>query len=213
MTTAIYRIYMVVQPESMRAVLIVVMIIAAFLGFSPSIKGAETAEVSNAHDDTLTASDLGKNGEDQSKFPLHDQVSAATIKDLVAWIKSSTEYDVKRTLNNLPSLSFANSGEVISYEGKSLLVNEDVRALYDSQSRVIYLIRPWSESEVIDVSSLLHELVHDVQFLNHRWSCSNKAEWEAYKLQAKWLDEQQVKVKFNWVQIAFLSQCFHSDHT
>lgn len=212
MTLDTDHIYAVLRPASMRAVLIVAMSIAAFLGLSPSIKGAETAEVSNAHDGALPANDVGKNGEDQSKSPLSDQVSAATIKDLVAWIKSSTEYDVTRTLNNLPSLSFANSGEVISYEGKSLVVNEDVRALYNSQTRVIYLIRPWSELQVTDVSSLLHELIHDVQFLNRRWSCSNKAEWEAYKLQAKWLDEQQLKVKFNWVQIAFLSQCFHSGH-
>ncbi len=57
------------------------------------------------------------------------------------------------------------------------------------------------------MSTLLHELVHLAQFEAREWACPGEAEWEAYKLQAEWLEEQGVEAPFNWVRIQMFSRC------
>jgi hypothetical protein len=53
----------------------------------------------------------------------------------------------------------------------------------------------------------LHELIHDVQLLNRDWDCAGSTEWEAYRLQDQWLQEQGVILPFDWPAIRRLSEC------
>lgn len=133
------------------------------------------------------------------------------MRRLTLWIGSRTVYDISRTLELPPAISFCQSGEIISYEGEGLLVDPDLRAAYDARARVIFLVQPWDGGETRAQSVLLHELVHDVQSLNAIFPCPQAMEWEAYQLQAAWLEEQGVAHGFNWFSIYLLSRC-PSDH-
>lgn len=182
-------------------------IVAFAFGSSPTaLKGAEVTAVSDIHNDHAPGAGT------ESHYPQSERVAPATIGDLITWIESKTTYDASRTRADPPKVVFASAGDVVSYEGASLIVPRDVRALYDLQTRTIYLMRPWSEVSIADVSTLLHELVHDVQFSNRRWLCSNEAEPQAYRLQAEWLSEHGKTAHFNWVAIAILSKCFGPVH-
>ena len=73
--------------------------------------------------------------------------------------------------------------------------------------RRIHLVRPWDASNTKDRSRLLHELIHDVQYINRGWTCKEEPEWEAYKLQEAWLAAQGVASEFDWLHIFMLSRC------
>jgi len=139
-------------------------------------------------------------------------INKTLIRSLVVWIGAHTEYDVSDILSNPPSISFCQQGSRIRYEGKDMVVDERLRAAYDMKQRRIHLVMPWSASIIEDQSTLLHELIHDVQFSNRRWSCANEPEWEAYHLQEIWLLERGAKPDFNWSEIYFLSKCFNDIH-
>jgi hypothetical protein len=196
-----------------RMIVIAGLVTLAALGIrAPPLQGAEISAVSDAHDTIRLPGEKGHDSASLPKSSSIDGVAGALVDDLIAWIEAATDYDVSRTRNDPPQVRFAESGEAITYDGASLAVRRDVRALYDRRTRTIYLIRPWNERAVTDVSSLLHELVHDVQFLNHQWLCVNETEKQAYELQARWLKERHATARFNWVQIAILSRCFGSVH-
>jgi len=84
----------------------------------------------------------------------------------VCWIGQHTEYDISHSLNDPPAVELVGVGEVIRYEGNDFVVDVHLKAAYDGISGTIYLVLPWSTSSIRDQSTLLHELVHDVQFLN-----------------------------------------------
>ena len=139
-------------------------------------------------------------------------VPEAVIRDLVKWIGDHTEYDISKTLMDPPSVSLCDHGTEIYYEGEMIIVDPMLRAAYDLKNRDIYLVKPWETSSAGDLSTLLHELIHDVQYLNRKWSCKEEPEWEAYKLQEAWLAERGIPSEFNWIQIFFLSRCPRDIH-
>ena len=96
-----------------------------------------------------------------------------------------------------PSIAFCEAGEIIRYEGKDLIVDAQLRAAYDLRRRRIFLVLPWRASDARDVSTLLHQLLHDIQFSSHPWPCKGQAEWEAYKLQEAWLAERGLASGFD----------------
>lgn len=59
---------------------------------------------------------------------------------------------------------------------------------------------------------LLHDLVHFVQFLNRGYECPQAADWEAYQLQAQWLEARGVEPGFDWLHVYFMSRCPHDVH-
>ena len=142
----------------------------------------------------------------------HATVPAPVIRDLVQWIGTHTDYDISTTLARPPGISFCDDGTDISYEGEEVMVDPLLRAAYDMEARRIHLVRPWHASNARDLSSLLHELIHDVQYLNRDWSCKEEPEWEAYKLQETWLAEQGMQSGFNWTQILLFSRCPRDTH-
>lgn len=141
-----------------------------------------------------------------------DVVAAGVVAELINWIGGHTPYDISKTLAEPPAVIFSDWGQMISYEGRQLVLGSSLRAVYDVDARQIYLLRPWSSANIFDHSTLLHELVHDVQYQNRTWSCAGKSEWEAYKLQEAWLLERGVESGFNWVQILIQSRCPRDVH-
>jgi hypothetical protein len=139
--------------------------------------------------------------------PLSPRVPEALFNELVGWIATHTMYDVGVTWKNPPEIVFCAVGDIIAYEGHDLLVDPALRAAYDLPARRIHLVEPWSPDSLADRSILLHELIHDVQLLNRDWPCLAAPEWEAYRLQDLWLQEQSVILPFDWPAIRRLSEC------
>lgn len=132
------------------------------------------------------------------------------IPELLSWIETHSPYRVG-TLP-LPRVAFCNPGETIPYEGHEALVYPQLRAAYDLKADRIYLVRPWSVYDAHDLSVLLHELVHYLQFQAHSWPCPQAAEWEAYQLQAAWLATKGIDAGFDWTQIGLMSRCPRDVH-
>jgi len=137
-------------------------------------------------------------------------MAADRIPQLLAWIEAHSRYHTNSA--PLPTVSFCDPGEKIQYEGHEALVYPRLQAVYDLKARRIYLVRPWSVYDARDLSVLLHELVHYLQFQSHSWPCPQAAEWEAYHLQAAWLAEKGIDAGFDWAQIGLMSRCRRDVH-
>lgn len=139
--------------------------------------------------------------------PSPAKVPAKLLTELTGWIALHTMYDVRRLDADPPRISFCAVGSDITYEDGSLRVEPELNAAYDLPNRVIYLVLPWSADDPRDRSVLLHELIHDVQLSNRDWACTGEPEWEAYTLQAIYLEEQGIIPGFDWNAIRRLSTC------
>ncbi|MBN2906338.1 MAG: hypothetical protein JXJ18_06500 [Rhodobacteraceae bacterium] len=139
-------------------------------------------------------------------------VPAALVRDLLVWIGQATGYDVADSLASPPQIGFCQTGDWVDYEQTRVLVEEHLRAVYDWPNRRVLLVAPWAPDDPRDVSILLHELVHHVQLANRTWECLQAPEWEAYKLQERWLAERGIEAGFDWLQIYFLSRCPRDIH-
>jgi hypothetical protein len=65
----------------------------------------------------------------------------------------------------------------------------DVHAIYDDQSRTIYLPEGWTGETPAEVSVLVHELVHHMQNVaGVKYDCAEAREKPAYQAQARWLE-------------------------
>ena len=61
-------------------------------------------------------------------------------------------------------------------------------ALYDDDTRTIYLPEGWTGSTPAELSVLVHEMVHHEQNLSRRsFACPSAREAEAFNLQERWL--------------------------
>ena len=134
-------------------------------------------------------------------------ISADLVIELLHWIKTNTDYDVTPSERDPPKITFCETGAWINYEGSTILVEENLQAMYDFPNGTILIVQPWSAQSPHDVSALLHELIHDVQMRARSWECIQAPEWQAYKLQEKWLAEKGIASGFDWLQIYFLSRC------
>jgi len=132
-------------------------------------------------------------------------------RELLRWIGDNSGYDTARFVANPPKISFSDPGETVVYEGRPIVLHEPVKGVYDIQVRRITLVRPWSRKDLFNISTLLHELVHYVQYESRDWTCWHATEWEAYKLQERWLRERGIDAGFNWVEIYLLSRCTPRD--
>jgi hypothetical protein len=135
------------------------------------------------------------------------KVPSELLTELTGWIALHTMYDVRQLAAEPPRISFCAVGSEIAYEDGVLRVEPELNAAYDLPNRVIHIVLPWSADDPHDRSVLLHELVHDVQLSNRDWPCTGAPEWEAYTLQAIYLQEQGVAAAFDWDVIRRLSAC------
>lgn len=90
------------------------------------------------------------------------------------------------------------------------LIGNRVRGLYDPDTGVITLMRPWDANNPVDVSVLLHELIHHRQSRRHYY-CPAAREYPAYKLQARWLAERNLTLDVNWIGVVLASSCAPRD--
>lgn len=137
---------------------------------------------------------------------------AALTRDLLGWLAMHSVYDTTQAAADPPGISFCRSGDIIRYEGHDLLADDSLRAAYDQKARRIYLVLPWRADDPRNAATLLHELVHDLQFVARRWPCANATEWEAYRLQASWLEQQGIEPGFDWFAIRLMSRCPYDVH-
>lgn len=135
----------------------------------------------------------------------------AIVTELLRWIGRNSDYDVTAFVDDPPEVSFCDPGETLVYEGRPIAVHEPVKGIYDIEIQRITLVRPWSRKDLLNISTLLHELVHHVQYESREWACWHATEWEAYKLQERWLRERGIDPGFNWVEIYLLSRCTPRD--
>jgi hypothetical protein len=64
----------------------------------------------------------------------------------------------------------------------------DVVGAYDTRTGTIYLRHDWTSHSAVDVSVLVHELVHHVQHrAGFRYECPQAREKLAFEAQARWL--------------------------
>ncbi|MEX5727288.1 hypothetical protein Ga0609869_000641 [Rhodovulum iodosum] len=140
------------------------------------------------------------------------EVPGALVQELLVWIGRATGYDVAESLARPPEIDFCSKGEWVDYEDARVLVDDQLRAVYDWPRRRVLIVRPWHADAPRDVSVLLHELVHHVQLLNRDWECLQAPEWEAYKLQDRWLAERGIASGFDWLAIYFMSRCPRDIH-
>ena len=139
-------------------------------------------------------------------------VGSSQVEQLLRWIGAHTRYDVSLALADPPRITYCSLGMTIDYEDRDLVVERPLVAFYDKKQRHIFLVEPWDPKSPQNLSTLLHELVHDVQHLNRDWPCWGKAEWEAYKLQETWLIEQGEEPQLNWADIFLQSLCPRDVH-
>ena len=134
------------------------------------------------------------------------------IAELLGWIADNSGYSIRTALENPPDVQTCATGDVIEYEHEAAIIDEGIRALYDFEARLIYLVDPWNPDNPRDRSILLHELIHVVQLDNREWECIGAPEWEAYKLHEAWLNEQGLEADFDWLRIYFVSRCPRDIH-
>ncbi|MGI9303801.1 MAG: DUF6647 family protein [Gammaproteobacteria bacterium] len=140
------------------------------------------------------------------------RVKRALIVELLEWIEDRTNYDISTALAEPPKIDFCKAVEETRYEGRTVVLDQQIAAFYDSLERRICIFGPWSSTSVSNVSTLLHELIHDMQYLSKTWSCWGETEWEAYKLQEQWLIEQGENPDFEWVDILLRTRCRRDIH-
>jgi hypothetical protein len=134
------------------------------------------------------------------------------VRTFVIWIGKRTSYDVSAVLETPPTIHIAAENTRIAYEGRLIDLGPTLAATYDAYSREIYLKCPWNPADPHDMSTLLHEVIHDVQYTNRISACPREAEWEAYRLQAEWLEEQGLEPQRNWLQAVLSSGCLRDVH-
>lgn len=127
------------------------------------------------------------------------------ILALLAWITAETGLSV-------PAPPVV---ELISAESMQRLAkgNADVKAIYAHDTKTIQLRDDWQAADLRSRATLLHELVHHVQYSNDvPMSCPAEYERLAYNLTVKWLREQGVADPYEMLHvdeftIIFLSLC------
>ncbi|WP_397542327.1 DUF6647 family protein [Roseovarius salis] len=144
--------------------------------------------------------------------PAPDMPPRALVESLIRWIGAETGYDMASALARPPGIRFCRTGEMIEYDGAGWFVDPALRAAYDLKTRTVYLVLPWDADDAFDRSVLLHELVHHVQLANRDWPCPGAPEWQAYKLQDRWLRARGIEHGFDWLRIWFMSRCPRDIH-
>lgn len=132
-----------------------------------------------------------------------------TAQELEDWLDVNSSYP--RADIPLEKVAFVAPETVVNYNGQATQLEEFTRGLYDKDAETIYLVEPWDANDAFDRSVLLHELAHHRQAEAKHWYCDHAQEWDAYRLQAAFLEEENVDYKFNWALIVLESSCAKRD--
>lgn len=158
---------------------------------------------------TIFASPIGASPEIIGAREDVDQQVGDLIQVLESWLDQKSPYqgaDVP-----LEQIVFVDNKAVVDYHGQSTQLGASVRGVYDEKLATIFLVRPWQADDRFDQSVLLHELAHHRQTYAKHWYCDQAQEWDAYKLQAAYLEEAEIDPGFNWALIVLESSCANRD--
>jgi len=108
------------------------------------------------------------------------------MMSLLLWIGANSTLPVEGV--PLPEIEFLSSEELHNLYTVEDACDTNYRALYDMNHTIIYLLDDWDESNLIDRSFLLHELVHHVQ-KEEGYEFRVMREEESYLLQFSYLEE------------------------
>ena len=111
----------------------------------------------------------------------------ALLVALMTWIAAATGLPIP---DALPEISFVSQQELRILSKVPEDSDVFVAGLYDPDTATITLDENWDESNVKDVSTLVHELTHHMSLSSEKvYACKGKAEEEAYETQKKYLAE------------------------
>jgi hypothetical protein len=133
---------------------------------------------------------------------------------LLAWLVSKTGLAVSDAprLMRVPKYQMVE----LAYGQKPPLLTS-VSGLYDPKTSTIYLLDSWDDANLLDRSTLVHELAHHLQVMNKVPTlCFNAYERQAIELQLAWLREQGVEDPYAFLRISdlyimLISACRDSD--
>ena len=90
-------------------------------------------------------------------------------------------------------------------------MTEHIEALYDPDTKTIFVRNGVDLNSVYGKSALVHELVHFVQYqqgINRNVACTNALEKDAYRAQAAYLRHKGQELKIDGFTIAARSICY-----
>jgi hypothetical protein len=80
--------------------------------------------------------------------------------------------------------------EIVVADGRTTESQQETVSLYDDFTQTIYLPKGWSGSTDVEVSILVHEMVHHFQnLLGLKYACAQEREKLAYMAQDRWLGQ------------------------
>jgi hypothetical protein len=112
------------------------------------------------------------------------------ILALLTWIVVET----RLLMPGPPAVVLASETQISQLvQADDLQASANVRALYDHDGATVYLRHDWDRADLRSRATLLHELVHHVQYFNSiPTQCPGSRERQAYQLTVKWLRDQGV---------------------
>jgi len=109
---------------------------------------------------------------------------------LILWIGANSTLPVEGV--TLPEIEFISSEELHDlYTIEEACDTVEIRALYDLNNTIIYLLDDWDQNNLIDRSFLLHELVHHLQ-KEEGYEFRIMREEESYEIQFIYLKESAI---------------------
>lgn len=130
-------------------------------------------------------------------------INKELVNRLMGWIEHETGY--KASIQPIVVASREKFQQVMRLNGN---LCGHGRALYIPGMVVLNNENGWEHNDRLEVSLLLHELVHHAQLFSKReYPCKNSKEYEAYTLQNKWLAQQGERPFASQAWIKKMSDC------
>ena len=133
--------------------------------------------------------------------------TAELIRQLEHWIDANSGLPMAATA---PEIVVANGSVSFDKDQATMAIGVRTRAYYEPETATITLVRPWDSADPVDVSVLLHELIHHRQ-AGMNYYCLGAQELPAYRLQEAWLAAHGLALDVNWIGIVLASSCAPRD--
>lgn len=129
---------------------------------------------------------------------------------LILWIGANSTLPVEGV--TLPEIEFLSSEELHTlYTIEDACDTGEIRALYDLNNALIYLLDDWDDSNLIDRSFLLHELVHHLQ-KEEGYEFKIIRDEESYELQFMYLRESALEDSEDKLRVSDLFSIMNNCH-
>ncbi|MBE9640984.1 DUF6647 family protein [Salipiger mangrovisoli] len=138
----------------------------------------------------------------------HSATISVLVETLETWLDARAPWPRKASE---PEVRLISQSSADARSSPRFAGTGPTRGLYDAETDTIYLVRPWDRRDPVDVSILLHEIVHHRQDGAQHWVCPEAQELSAYRLQDAWLAELGLQADVNWIAIVLASGCSPHD--